>query len=58
MHRLQVNDLLPDDIATDLQAHGITVILVGVDDRGDGVVERWWQQPHILLDLLLARRLA
>lgn len=54
--RQSVSDVLPDDVAQDLQMHGITVILIGVEDVGDGLVQRWWEQPPMLIDLLERER--
>lgn len=51
-----VSDVLPDDVAQDLQMHGITVILIGVEDIGDGQARRSWEQPPMLVHLLERER--
>jgi len=50
--KLRTDDTVPDDVATDLRMHGITVVDVGPLTDDDGDLVHLWAQPEVLLDLI------
>lgn len=54
--KLRPEDALPDDVASDLQMHGITVVDAGPLQDEDGELVHLWVQPEILLDVVADHR--